>query len=485
MRRSLGVVAIAVAVAIIGAMPLLAPRGFAGRAGTRSRTTFLPAAALTATMTVSSTLPLTSTPTSTPTWAPTSPPTSTLTPALAPSTTPSPTPSPVARSIYLPAVRRPNDVADRVAYRLMAMLDRPAERGRLIVWDWEAGVSLVALMTAYGDGRDPRVLRWVDDWLARAAREGWVDARQPALRQPNDVAPAWGALLRDRWYGDGRYDALLDATGAWLMRADGGAPRVALPPGAGGAALPAGWPGAWAHLPDRPEAWDDTLFMAAPFLARDGQRRGEPARVDEAARQVIAHAAMLQDAASGLWFHGWSADPRDAAAPHMSGGFWARGNAWAALATTEVIDGLPADDPLRATLRAILVRQLTALARVQAPSGLWHTEVTRPDFYTETSGSAGIVAALYRAIAAGWLPPSLRAAADRGYRAVVGRIAADGAVTSVSAGTGVPSVEQGIALYDRIDATRIQPYGQGLVLLMLEARERADAAAPATAGTSP
>lgn len=450
------------------AAPWVAGRGVNPRAAFRAQPGWRPSVPLTSTTTV--------TPTMTADRTATAPPSA--------SAPPSSTPSPATRPIFLPAVRRPDDVADRVAYRLMAMLDRPSERGRLVVWDWEAGVSLVALMTAYGDGRDPRVLRWVDDWLARAAREGWVDFQRPALRQPNDIAPAWGALLRDVRFGDGRHDALLAAARAWLTRAADGAPRVALPPGAGGAALPAGWPGAWTHLPDRPEAWDDTLFMAAPFLARDGRRRGEPAQVQEAARQVIAHAAVLQDA-GGLWYHGWSADPRAADAPHMSAGFWARGNAWAALATTEVIDSLPPDDPLRESLRAILARQLKALARAQAPNGLWHTEVTRPDFYFETSGGAGIVAALYRALAAGWLPPSLRSAADRGYRAVVERVAADGTVTGVSAGTGVPSREQGIALYNQIDATRIQPYGQGLVLLMLEARERADAAALAPAGRAP
>ncbi|MEO8084920.1 MAG: glycoside hydrolase family 88 protein, partial [Ardenticatenales bacterium] len=412
-------------------------------------------------------------------------------PSPPPPLTPSPTapPAPTHRPIYLPAVRRPDALADRVAYRLMAMLDRPAESGRLVVWDWEAGVGLVGLMTAYSDGRDPRVLRWVDDWLSRAVREGWVDPRRPALRQPNDIVPAWGALLRDRTYGDDRHGALFARASAWLVGGAGtaGAPRVALPLGVGGADLPAGWPGAWSHLPDRPEVWDDTLFMAAPFLARYGQGgsaagdgasgTADVALAQEAARQVIAHAAVLQDPSSGLWFHGWSAAPADAAAPHMSGGYWARGNAWAALATTEVIDSLPADDPLRTALRDVLVRQLTALARLQAPSGLWHTEVTRPDYYTETSGSAGIAAALYRAIAAGWLPPALRATADRAYGGVVARIAADGAVTGVSAGTGVPSAEQGIALYNRIDASRIQPYGQGLALLLFEARERADAAA--------
>lgn len=481
------IVAVAAVATLVSAAPPVRTRSDAQAAalgaGSSSVVTSTYTLAPTSTLTPTSTSTLTPTLTSRPTLTPTSTLTPTLTPTLAPTSTPSPTPAPVRPTIYLPTTRRAvtDPTADRVAARLMAMLDRPGERDRLIVWDWEAGVALVALMTAYGDGRDPRVVEWVDAWLARAVRDGWVALDAPALAIPNHIAPAWGALLRDAHVGDGRHEALLVAARAWLTRppGEGGAARVALPNGALG--LPEDWPGAWAHLPDRPELWDDTLFMAAPFLARYGRMHGDAALVDEAALQILGHARILADPATGVWRHGWS----QAAGDHMSGGRWARGNAWAALAATEVLESLPADSPLHAEVRLVLAHQLAGLAKLQASSGLWHTEVTRFDFYTETSGSAGIVAALYRAIAAGWLPASFRTAADRGFEGVTNRIAADGTVMRVSMGTGVPSAAQGIALYNTIDASRIQPYGQGLVLLMFEARERADAAVRNSGGRSP
>lgn len=436
----------------------------------------------TATATATATAAATATPTAT------GDPLSTATSTTPPDSTAAPSPTPpvsMTHRIALPVVRRSDAdavVADRVAARLMAMLGRSEEQSRLMVWDWEAGVALVALMTAYGDGRDPLTVRWVDDWLRRAERDGWIDHGQPRLTLPNHVAPVWAALLRDAHTGDGRHAALIDATRDWLTRSPraGGAPRVSVAlPG-----LPRGWPGAWAHLPDRPELWDDTLFMAAPFLARLGQQRGDEALIEEAAWQVAVHAAVLQDPETGLWFHGWR---RGAEPPHMSGGRWARGNAWAALATTEVIDSLPEGHPQRAGLTRLLVRQLNALLDTQPTAGLWHTEMLHADFVTETSGSAGITAALYRAMAAGWLPAdgAARAKADRGFAAVKAQIASDGMVRGVSAGTGVPSVEQGIGLYNIIDATRIQPYGQGLVLLMFAARERADATRAASPRKSP
>lgn len=482
-----GAVALAAAVALPGRdgspmhRPAAAPRQAAtATPGTHPTLTITvppkASATISSTATATATSSLTSTATATATAIATAIATATVSPSPPASTT---------HRVALPVVRRSDDdarVADRVAARLMAMLGRRDEQARLMVWDWEAGVALVALMTAYGDGRDPLAVRWVDDWLRRAERDGWIDLEQPVLALPNHVAPAWAALLRDAHAGDGRHAALIDATRDWLMRAPGagGAPRVpvALP------GLPRGWSGAWAHLPDRPELWDDTLFMAAPFLARLGQQRGDVALVEEAAWQVAVHAAVLQDPATGLWFHGWrhGAEP-----PHMSGGRWARGNAWAALAATEVIDSLPEGHPQRAGLTRLLVRQLNALLDAQPTAGLWHTELRHADFVTETSGSAGITAALYRAMAAGWLPAdgAARARADRGFAAVKAQIAPDGTVRGVSAGTGVPSVEQGIGLYNLIDASRVQPYGQGLTLLMFAAREQADAARAAAARKSP
>ncbi len=456
------------------ATPIASPTlGARPTLGATAAATVTSTATLTATGTATSTT-ATPAPSTTPARA-TATPTVGATPALTATPTVAPTGAPTAaHRIHLPLLRRTDGafVADRVAARLMAMLERPDERARLVVWDWEAGVALVALMTAYGDGRDPKAVRWVDDWLRRAAREGWIDLDAPQLTLPNHIAPVWAALLRDDAIGDGRHAALVDAAADWLTRppSAGGAPRVAIAlPGFG-----SGWPGAWAHLPDRPEVWDDTLFMAAPLLARAGQRRADMALIGAAADQVSAHAAALRDPSNGLWFHGWSVTDG-----HMSGGRWARGNAWVALALTEVIDSLPEDHRRRPELITLLWRQLAGLALVQPRGGLWHTEVLQRDFVTETSGSAGITAAMYRAIAAGWSPQfaSLRANADRGYAAVLGQIAADGAVRGVSAGTGVPSAAQGVALYDHIDASRVQPYGQGLALLMLAARERADAAA--------
>jgi rhamnogalacturonyl hydrolase YesR len=100
--------------------------------------------------------------------------------------------------------------------------------------------------------------------------------------------------------------------------------------------------------------------------------------------------------------------------------------------------------------------------------------VTRPDFYLESSGGAGIAAAMRRTATGGWLDGADPAAAEpfrqaytTGRAAVVAQIAPDGTVRNVSAGTG--AVNDDINRYNGIDRSKIQPYGQGLVLMLLSA----------------
>lgn len=337
--------------------------------------------------------------------------------------------------VYLPFLEGRDPVAMRVADRLAAMTGRVAE------WDWEGGVAMTAAMASRElvgpDVADARVAAW----LGTARDQGRI-----RFEHPNHTVAAWAALSLWEYRREPDYRALADQAVEYLLR---DAPRV---------------DGALAH--NEQQLWDDTLYMSAPLLAWYGVRFDRPDARDQAAREILIHARHLQDPATGLWYHGWDA-VTDA---HMSGAFWARGNGWAALATTEVLRALPPDHPDRAPLAASLRAQMIGLTRVQSRSGLWHTVVDRPDFPTETSGSAAITAALYRAIADGVLTRDYLLFANAGRRAVLARVAPDGTVTGVSAGTGVAAT---IDQYATVDASRIQPYGQGLALIMMASEREA------------
>ena len=69
----------------------------------------------------------------------------------------------------------------------------------------------------------------------------------------------------------------------------------------------------------------------------------------------------------------------------------------------ELLTVLPKNHPQRTQLLNIYRAHAAGLRRVQAPSGLWHQLLDRPDSYEETSSSAMYVFALTRAINNGWL----------------------------------------------------------------------------------
>lgn len=138
------------------------------------------------------------------------------------------------------------------------------------------------------------------------------------------------------------------------------------------------------------QAWVDTMFMAGYFLLRIGSLLNRKDYFDDGLKQYHGHEDFLQDSVTNLYYHGWD----HIAQNHMSGIHWARGNSWAALTMAKALEIVPVTHPSFMIIEGSLRDQLSALVRLQADSGLWHTIVDDPSSYTETSGSAGIAAAL-------------------------------------------------------------------------------------------
>jgi unsaturated rhamnogalacturonyl hydrolase len=103
------------------------------------------------------------------------------------------------------------------------------------------------------------------------------------------------------------------------------------------------------------------------------------------------------------------------------------------------------------------------ILKYQAENGLWHTVMNRPDFYQETSGSAGIAGGIMKAVRLRMLEPGYRANALKAMEGVIAKINPEGAVEGVSGGTPImPTIDA----YGKL--TRYPTlYGQGLTLLML------------------
>ena len=332
--------------------------------------------------------------------------------------------------------RSPQQASDspliRVADRTLSM--------RFETWDWDSGVAMYGLMKAWEATGDQRYFDFVKAWV-----DGFIVRGLPPITHPNQATPGLATLMLYEATGEEKYIAAARQMASYLLHH---APRNA--------------EGALYHYED--QLWVDTLFVTVPFLARFSRDTGDPRYAEEAVQQFLLHAQRLQDPGTGLFYHGW--DESDDS--HMSAAFWERGNGWALAAGAELLDLLPADHPARPQVRDILVRQVEGLLPLQDPSGLWHTVVDRPDFYLETSGAAAIGYGLFRGLDQGWLDPArVNQAAQLVRHGVEAKVAWDGTVLGVSSGTGVaPTVED----YNRIPHGSIQPWGQGLAMLLLSQR---------------
>ena len=180
------------------------------------------------------------------------------------------------------------------------------------------------------------------------------------------------------------------------------------------------------------QLWGDGVFMGVPFLLRYGRLFGDSAYANqEAARQLIVYAKHLQSP-DGLLYHAYDesgtaawADP----ATHHSPEFWCRAMGWYGMTAIDVLDALPADDPNRPRLIAILRNLIRGLAKYQdSHTGLWYQVVDKgstPENWLETSSSSMYSYVIALAVKRGYVDHSYQDVAQRGYRGVMTRLSLD------------------------------------------------------------
>ncbi|MCD9020733.1 glycoside hydrolase family 88/105 protein [Cohnella silvisoli] len=311
-------------------------------------------------------------------------------------------------------------------------------------WDWNSGVGIIAVAEYGRVTGEERAIQEVADWVDR---NKW---QSDSVKVINSMAPyAVFPLLFDK-RGTRYYAEKAEEIALWMMEKS---PRTRN--------------GAFEHTVTekasfREQIWADTVFMAVLFLARAARMLSDRRMADEALRQVLLHLRALQDEETGLLYHGWNCEAGD----WMSAAQWNRANAWNACGVPMILEELAGDLDDSGMLSEIKERYLklaVALAKRQNASGLWPTVVDQPDYYEETSGSAGIAYGLYKAARMGLVPDSMKDCSDRTVAAVLSRIGDNGAVSGVSGGT---PVLESVEAYNKVP---IFPtlYGQGLTLLLL------------------
>ncbi|UNZ15847.1 glycoside hydrolase family 88 protein [Streptomyces sp. 891-h] len=330
----------------------------------------------------------------------------------------------------------PEDLRPALLASTAARIADRAETMGLTQWFWGEGVVLqgmLRLAEATGTPARPFVAAFVDRHLREGIELDHINHLAPGAA----CADLYG-MTQQQHYADGCRRLL-----HWLRHA----PEVTRAPG-----------GALEHWPGG--VWADTVYMAGTFLIHCGLHTDRPELVTEAGEQILAHAGVLQHPGTGLYAHG-SHEGRTIWC------FWGRANAWSALAAVEYLEAAPragTDPEITDRVRALLRRQLLALADHQPAHGVWDVLVDgQPENrgILETSGTAGIAAAMFRAAALGIEPERLRAAAWRALAGLHPYVAEDGTLTRTSAGTVLQLVPFG---YSVIRNDIIQPWGQGLAL---------------------
>ena len=315
-------------------------------------------------------------------------------------------------------------------------------------WDWPQGVGLYGLLQLQASrgnrDYDAFLLQWVKDNLAIGLPSVNINTTAPFLTlfdlTERYELPEWEALCRER--ADYLVHTLPKTQMGGFEHVTSGLVR--------------------SEVMRHPEQlWADTLFMAVLFLGKMGVRCGNQEWIDEAVYQYLLHIKYLADNRTGFLYHGWTFLEHS----NFGGIFWNRGNSWftyGAVAFLKAMEGHIGEADRRMILGA-WKNQVDALVKAQDPCGLWHTILTDPDSYLETSGSGAITAGMLAGIRFGYLDESYLPAAKKAVEALLDYVGDDGMVGNVSAGTGIGMDAQ----HYKDIMIRPMAYGQSLTALAL------------------
>tara|TARA_Y100000588_G_scaffold246629_1_gene261046 strand:- start:2061 stop:3050 length:990 start_codon:yes stop_codon:yes gene_type:complete len=309
------------------------------------------------------------------------------------------------------------------------------------IWGFGEGIALRGLLAAYRATDNSEYYQFVRD-LLKSYSVGDV-----ARSNEEHIAPGTELLLLFKESGDSE---LLDAAKK-LAALNGSFPKNKF--------------GARMHRPDMSgwgkQIWVDCIDVDAPFLIRLGNLTGGTKYIKQGLSEILGYTRALQiegacDAA-GLFWHGYDVDCGN------NGQIWARGNGWALMGLVETLKLLPETSSSKQELIERMQGLCLALKRHQNADGLWHTVVTKPDTYLESTLAVMVAFGLREAFDSSLLDEKEFGEMESKARIATHRcIDKEGALGLVSDATPIAEL--------KMYATRpfgIFPWGQGPLLLML------------------
>lgn len=167
------------------------------------------------------------------------------------------------------------------------------------------------------------------------------------------------------------------------------------------------------------QMWLDGLFTGTTFYARYAAYKPEPEAWSDIANQFVVVDKHTRKA-NGLNHHGWDESRQMAWADSLTGcsaETWGRAEGWYVMALCDVLECMPADQPQREELIAILSRVMEALLAVQdKDTHLWYQVPDKGDKegnYLESTCSAMYAYAMAKGANLGVLPDTYREEAKR------------------------------------------------------------------------
>ncbi|RPJ06750.1 MAG: glycoside hydrolase 105 family protein, partial [Spirochaetaceae bacterium] len=193
---------------------------------------------------------------------------------------------------------------------IISLIDRVVRRTMTIdfTWDWPCGVAFYGICKAWEKTGNQEyidfLVKWVDEYIAIGLPPFTINA----------VSMGHTMITLHEATGDTKYLEIAQKKADFLTNnAIRFGERV--------------FQHTVSQKADFPQqAWADTLFMAAYFLIRMGRKLGNEDYITDSLAQYYWHEELLQENSTNLFYHGWD----NIAKNHMSGIFWARGNAWVA-----------------------------------------------------------------------------------------------------------------------------------------------------------
>ena len=309
-------------------------------------------------------------------------------------------------------------------------------------WEWTHGIGLYGIYQYYQQTGDEKMRAVIDDWFTARLAEG------TPTKNVNTMSPFLTLAYRYEETGNAAWRPYLERWAEWVMYE-----------------MPRTDNGAMQHIvynnENHQQMWDDTLMMSVLPLAKIGKLLDRPEFVEEATYQFLMHVQYLMDRETGLWFHGWTFDGHH----NFAQARWARGNSWLTIAIPEFLElvDLPENNATRRYLLQVLESQVSALAKCQDDSGLWHTLLDDPHSYLESSATAGFAYGILKAVRKRYIDASYAPVAEKAIQGVIKHINPAGELTQTSFGTAMGN---DLDFYREIALTSM-PFGQAMAILCL------------------